>query len=214
MPESMDEIRRKITSNDVDVLVQSLEFARRCLLRESERGQAAETRATIMLGVLGVVATLAITGTVALPKESSPSDREGLLLVCFVACLLFLAKALFYAILTIGVSRKYTLMPHRVFNWQQTHRRSALQSEIAGTIWEYDRSIDINSARLFRLQRCQRSSYVSIFVLVCCGVLSIEFIDAWIIFPKPALFTLAATFVILLIFLDRILDEWQGLWRH
>ena len=79
MPASISEIQQKITSEDIDVLRQSLEFVRRCLLQENERGKAAETRATVMLGILGVIATLVIPGAENLATNSK-TGRPGVAL--------------------------------------------------------------------------------------------------------------------------------------
>ena len=214
MSASITEIRQKITSSNVDVLMQSLDFARRYLLQENERGKAAETRATVMLGILGVIATFVITGAETLPTGSKPSDAEWLLLACFVSCLLFLLKALFYAIRTIGVAKKYRVEPRMLLNWQQASQSEALRSEIAGVLWEYDHSVKSNSGRLFLLQRCQRSSYIAILILVLFGFLSIEVLNEWIVvWPSvPVVFSILSGLSI--IFLDRAAEEMQGIWRR
>ena len=134
MSTSVCEIQQKINSDDIDVLKQSLEFVRRCLLQENERGKAAETRATVMLGILGVIGTLVIAGAAKLPTSAKLGDADWLVLVCFVSCLLFLIKALFYAMRTIGVAKKYRLEPHMVFNYEDASHAKALRSEIAGII--------------------------------------------------------------------------------
>lgn len=196
MSTAITEIQQKITSND------------------NERGKAAETRATVMLGILGVIATFVITGAKTLPTSSKPSDAEWLLLACFVSCLLFLLKALFYAIRTISVSKKYRVKPNTVLKWQQVSQVVALRSEIAGVLWEYDQSIAANSGRLFLLQRCQRSSYIAILTLVLFGFISIKVLSEWIlVWPHmPVVFSILAglTFV----FIDRVAERVQGIWKQ
>ena len=214
MSAAITEIRRKITSNDIDVLRQSLEFARRCLVQENERGQAAETRATVMLGILGVIATFVITGAGALPTTSKPSEAEWLLLTCFVSCLLFLLKALFYAIRTIGVAKKYRVEPGLVLDWQQVSQADALRSEIAGVLWEHDQSIVSNSGRLFLLQRCQRSSYIAILILVLFGFLSIEGLNEWIVAGSCVAIVFSILAGLSVIFLDRVVEGAEGTWRR
>ena len=134
MPESIREIQSRITSQDVDVLRQSLEFVRQCHLQELERGRVAETRATVMLGILGVIATLVIPSAGVLTTSTELNDRQWFLLVCFVACLLFLAKALAYAIRTISISKRYRLEPIMVYDQQTGSRIESLQAEISGVI--------------------------------------------------------------------------------
>ena len=171
MSSSINKIRQKITSEDIDVLRQFLEFVHRCLRQENERGKVAETRATVMLGILGAITTLAITGAENLLANSKLGDAGWLLLAsCYASCLLFLAKALFYAIRTISISKKYRLEPQMIFDLQDTSQAGALQSEISGIVWEYERSIESNSGRLFLLHRCQRNSYVAIVILISLRV--------------------------------------------
>ena len=214
MSTAITEIRQKITSNDIDVLKQSLEFARRCLVQENERGKAAETRATVMLGILGVIATFVITGAETLPTTSKPSDAEWLLLACFVSCLLFLLKALFYAIRTISVAKKYRVKPDMVLAWQQFSQADVLRTEIAGVLWEYDQSIVSNSGRLFLLQRCQRSSFIAILILVLFGFLSIEVLNDLIVVGSCVAVMFSLLSGLCLILLDRVVEGVQGIWRR
>ena len=215
MPASICDIRSKITSTDIDVLRQSLEIVRRCALQENERGKAAETRATVMLGILGGIATLAIAGAGAggLPKSAKLTGTEWLLFVCIISCLLFLVKALFYAIRTIGVAKGYRLEPHLVFDLQSTSQAQALQLEIAGMLWEYDRSIESNSRRLFLLQRCQRSSYVAILLLILFGFLSIKILETWGAIPLYIPAGLSILLGLAFVLLDFGLEKVQKIWK-
>ena len=214
MPASISEIQQKITSEDIDVLRQSLEFVRRCLLQENERGKAAETRATVMLGILGVIATLVIPGAENLATNSKPGDPGWLLLACFVSCLLFLIKALFYAIRTISIVKKYRLEPQMVFGLQDASQAEALRSEIVGIVWEYGQAIESNSGRLFFLHRCQRNSYVAILILVLFGFLSIEVLRQWIIVSPCIPIGFGVLCGIALIFLDPLAEKIQGVWKQ
>ena len=213
MPSSISEIQRKITTENVDVLRQSLEFVHRCLHQESQRGRAAETRATVMLGILGVIATLVIAGAENLPTNSKLEDAGWLLLACFVSCLLFLVKALFYAIRTISISKKYRLEPQMVYDLQDASHVEALRCEIAGTMWEYDRSIQSNSGRLFWLHRCQRNSYVSIMILVLFGFLSIEILRHSIVVSPYIPIGFGVVSAVAFLVLDPLAERVRGVWR-
>ena len=213
MPSPISTIQQKITSEDVGVLKQFLEFAHRCLRQENERGKAAETRATVMLGILGVIATLVIPGAENLPANSKLGDASWLLLACYVSCLLFLAKALFYAIRTIGISKKYRLEPQMVFGLQDADQIEALRSEIAGIVWEYDQSIESNSGRLFWLHRCQRSTCIAIVILILFGFLSMEMLRHSIVLSAYLSIGLGVLSVVALLFLDHVAERMQGIWR-
>ena len=213
MPSTIREIQRKITSEDVDVLKQSLELAHRCLRQENDRGKAAETRATVMLGILGVIATLVIAGADDVSTNSEHADAGWLLIACFVSCELFLVKALFYAIRTISISKKYRLEPQTVYGLQDASHIEALRCEIAGTIWEYDRSIESNSGRLFRLHRCQRNSYVAIVILVLFGFLSIETLRHSIVVSAHVPMGFAVLTAVAFFVLDPLAEKVQRVWR-
>ena len=213
MPSSISEIQRNISSENVDVLTQSLEFVNRCLRQENERGKAAETRATVMLGILGVIATLVIAGAENLPTNSKLGDAGWLLLTCFASCLLFLVKALFYAMRTIGISKKYRLEPQMVYDLQDVSHVEALQCEIAGTIWEYDRSIESNSGRLFWLHRCQRNSYVAIVLLVLFGFLSIDILRHLIVVSPCIPIGFGVLSAVAFLVLDPLAERVRGVWR-
>ena len=60
MPLRLREIRNQITANDVEVLRHSLGFVQERLREEQDRGKAAETRATAILAVLGILAGLIV----------------------------------------------------------------------------------------------------------------------------------------------------------
>ena len=214
MPASISEIQQKISSEDIDVLRQSLEFVRRCLLQENERGKAAETRATVMLGILGVIATLVIPGAENLATNSNPGDPGWLLLACFVSCLFFLIKALFYAIRTISIVKKHRLEPQMVFDLQDASQAKALRFEIVGIVWEYGQAIESNSGRLFFLQRCQRNSYVAILILVLFGFLSIEILRQWAVVSPCIPIGFSVLCGIMLIFLDPLAEKVQGVWNQ
>lgn len=213
MSTSISEIRRNITSENVDVLRQCLELVRRCLLQENERGKAAETRATVMLGLLGVIATLVIAGSENLPTNSEPDIGGWLLLACFVSCLLFLVRALFYAIRTISIAKRYRLEPSLVFDLQDSCQIYALHCEIAGLLWEYDQSIGSNSGKLFWLHRCQRNSYVAISILVLFGFVSIEALRHWIAVSSCIPIGFSVLFGLSFLFLDPIAEKSQGIWN-
>ena len=213
MPASISEIRHRITSQNIDVLRQSLEFVRRCLVQENERGKAAETRATVMLGILGVIATLVIPSAKDLTRDTEPTNEQWFLLVCFVSCLLFLTKGLYYAIRTISISKGYRVQPSMVFDLQNGSHVEAVRAEISGIIWEYDQSIQYNNGKLFWLQRCQRSSCVSILILVLFDLGSIETFRHWIDISTCIPLGLSALFIILFFFLDLVSERMGGIWE-
>lgn len=213
MAESMKEIQSRITSQDIDVLRQSLDFVRQCHSHELERGKVAETRATVMLGILGVIATLVVPSAGDLTASTELSHQQWFLLVCFVACLLFLAKALVYAIRTISISKRYRLTPTMVYDQQNGSRIESLQAEISGVLWEYGKSVQYNSSKLFWLQRCQRNSFVAIMILVLFGLATIkaltQFVDLWMCISVVVGSLLGGLFV----FLDPLAEKFGGIWN-
>ncbi len=207
----ISEIRNKLSSQDTDVLEQSLRFASARRAQENERGKAAENRATAMLALLGILAgfIVPLAGTI----EAAKGDEKWFLLVLFLASLLFIAKGLYNAVRVLGISKTYRLEIETVFDFQPLSRADALREEVAGLVWEYRKAIQPNTEKLFRLHRCQRSGLLSIIFLMLFGVLLLAAREKWLQLPSWAAIALAAIAVLLLVFGDTLFER-CGIWSR
>ena len=105
MTDSVAEIRDRVTSNEIEVLKQSLAFANVCLADEKDRGKTAETRAAAMLAVLGVIAGLVVPEAQAL--GAIKDSASWFLLIGYIAPLLFLLRGVTFAWRVLGVSQRF-----------------------------------------------------------------------------------------------------------
>lgn len=209
MPASQSEIRSQVTSNDVDVLRQSLEFVKGYLAQENERGRVAEVRATVMLAVLGVFAGLIIPRAEVFTKKTG--DESWFLLVAFIASLFFLVKGIFYAIRVLGISKRYRSRPDSIYDFQTLSPADALREEIVAVIWEHEHATSPTTEKLFWLNRCQRNSVLAIFLFVLFGLAFIVAHKQW--FGIPVCATLVLGAIVGSVFLvGDILAERFGLW--
>ena len=212
MPPSVSEIRGRITSVELDILRQSLEFARRCLERENERGKAAETRATVMLGALGVVISLVLPLASKVTPRNGPDEENWFLFVSFLSCLAFLLRALFYAVRIIGISKRYRVEPTIIYDLQALSPTDGLKEEIAAVMWEYHQTIQPNTDKLFWLHRCQRNSFVSLILLVFFGMGLIAVDRKWFEWWQCASFVVGILAPTLFMGLDYVMERKGSIW--
>ncbi len=168
MTGSLDEIERKLCSECEPVLTQALQFALRCREREMTRGQRAETRATAMLGILGLIATLAVAQANVLVDVQG--GRLALLGVIYLASLAFVVRGLYFAMGVLRGRMVNQINLESVFDFGGLNSKDALRKETAWLIWETRELRQPNNAKLWRLDRCQRSGFVAVILLGLFGL--------------------------------------------
>ncbi len=208
----MLDIRNCITSNDVKVLEQSLTFVKQRAVQEVERGKAAETRATAMLAILGVLASLIVPRIESLVKIAG--DSRWLLLVAFLASVLFLGKGLFYAIKVLSVRKPYRVALETVYDFQELSHEDALREEITAILWECRQAVQPNTEKLFWLNRCQRSGFTAIALFLVFGTLLVLVRAEWLCAPLWASACFGILVITLLFFGDRTLEYFGRIWER
>lgn len=207
----MLDIRNYITSNDAKVLEQSLTFVKQRAVQEAERGKVAETRATAMLAVLGILAGLVVPRIESLAKPAG--DNWWFLLVAFLASLLFLGRGLFYAIKVLSVRKQYWVKPETVYDFQKLSYEDALREEITAILWECRQMAQPNTEKLFWLNRCQRSGFIAIALFLVFGTLLIFARKECLFLPLWASTCFGILAITLLFFGDRIFEYFGGIWE-
>lgn len=205
----MNEIRKHITANDIDVLEQSLAFVRERAAYETERGKAAEARATAMLAILGLLAGFVVPLVKAINTVSG--DVKWSLIAAFLGSLLFLSKGLYHAVCVLGVARHYRVKVDSIFDIQGLSRTDALREEITWLVWECQRSIQPNTVKLFRLHRCQRSGLVALILFMIFGFLLLLSENKWLVIPQWFGYGVGLSILLLLSFTDLIAEK-TGIW--
>ena len=207
----MREIRERITSENIDVLEQCLRFARECSNYENERGKIAESRATAMLALLGILAGFIVP--LAESISNTDSDSRRILFFVFSASLIFLVKGIYYAVRVLSVSIKYRLVIEAVYDFQPLSKVEALREEIAGVIWECEKATQPNTKKLFHLNRCQRSGITSIILFITFGILLISLESGTLKIPEYLFYIICLMLTIILFFTDTILEH-IGIWGN
>ena len=208
MLSSISDIRNNIKSNNVDVLKEALEFAKACLADERDRGKAAETRAAATLAVLGLIAGLVVPQAQTLGVIDN--DTGWFLLVGYIAPLVFLVRGLLCAVRVLAVSKRYRNTPELVFALPEYSYKDALREEIAAVIWEYRHAVQPTTAKLYWLDRCQRSGVIAIVLLAVFAVAVIVSHQEWFEISRGV--TVAFAVLVAIVFAGELLATRGGIW--
>ena len=209
MPTSQTEIRERITSNDLDVLRQSLAFASACLADERDRSKTAETRAAAMLAVLGVIAGLVVPQAATL-GGAVDMGTNLFLLVGYIAPLLFILRGLVYAVRVLSVSRRFRNTPELLFALQEHSQPEALRVEIAAVVWEYRQTVQPTTTKLHWLYRCQLNGLAALILLAIFAVAVVVGRQEW--FEMPPCVTLVFGVLVAVVFASEGLVAQRGIW--
>lgn len=207
----LEELRAEITSTDIGVLRQSLEFARLQARKEVERNRATEARATAMMAALGILVGLVAPVTKSVVDSKGPHD--WLILTTLAGALLFLAKGLYYSIRVLWVQKMHRLNADTVCDFQGLSAEDSLREEIADTVWETEELVQPNTARLFWLNRCQRNAVCGIVLFMMFLLLRFPLLEQWIPFQGCIAAVLFVTFSLLFLLGDRIAER-LGFWEY
>ncbi len=168
--ESIENITSRITSNDLDVLDTCGKFLDERLEKERQRGESAERRANMILGVVG-----AVTAFMVFLSENvlnKLNDEVAILgNVFYAASAIWLARAVWYSMRAIRSQSRYRVSAESVFEFQSGSIVVALQKMLAAKYWEHKHSVQPNTERLFFVQRAQRALVVVIGLILTLGFL-------------------------------------------
>ena len=213
MPPRLTEIRNQITANDAEVLRHSLSFVQARFREEQDRGKAAETRATAVLAVLGILAGFAVpfVATIELVAKTS----RPFLYVIWAASILFLLRGICYAIRILGIAKQFRLTPDSVYDFQSSNLEDVLRDDVAATIWSYEQAKEPNTRKLFWLNRAQRNVVVAIFLYVLLGVSLFVLREELMTLPLWTTYAAATLAVLAWLLFDRFAEaERFGIWRR
>ena len=213
MPLRLREIRNQITANDVEVLRHSLGFVQERLREEQDRGKAAETRATAILAVLGILAGLIVP--VATTIESVEETSRLFLYVIYAATILFLLKGIYYAIRILSIAKQFRLTPYSVYDFQSANLEDALRDDVAATIWSYEQAKDPNTRKLFWLNRVQRNGVIAIVLYAFLGVSLFVLREELMTSPPWTTYATASLTLFAWLLFDRFAEaERFGIWHR
>lgn len=169
--ESIDDIQAKIKSENIEVLKLCNKFLDDRIESERLRGESAERRASILLGVVGAISAFMVflAGDI-LGNDNRP---HVFLVIIYTASALWLARSIWYSMKSLRSQSRYRLTIESIFNIQNASDIDALKNIIAGKYWEHEHCVQPNTERLFYIQRAQRSIVVVAGFLLCFGALVI-----------------------------------------
>jgi len=208
---SVEDILSKIDSDDKEVLKLCNAFLDERIEKERLRGESAERRANILLGVVGAVSVFMVfLASDVLGKNDNP---HVLLIIFYGASALWLARSIWYSMKSIHAQSRYRLTAESVFDFQNGTDVKALKQIISGKYWEHEKSIQPNTERLFYVQRSQRSLVVVVGLLLCFGLLTI--VNGQLKYVSGTCVPLFVSFVLIvfLFFGDWVIEK-AGMWNH
>ncbi|MBA7705460.1 hypothetical protein ES703_114290 [subsurface metagenome] len=205
------EIKTKLSSNDVNILKQSLSFVTEKLSVERLRSSRAETRATNILAVVGILVGFFIYFSKLI---GSPDQNNWVILfIIYITSILFLLKSVLFAIKALWTLLGYELNPDLVYNLQKLSKIDALREEIAWKIWEYYELLKTSNKRLFLVNRAQRNMFAAIVASAFLGVGWFFLEQMPIQVPKCVVIFLIVLLPILAIFSDVVLERFGKKWH-
>jgi hypothetical protein len=209
-PMNEDKIRKRVTSDDAEVLNRSLSFITERLDIERSRVNRAEDRAAALFAVSGILAGFIIhfSELLILPGKAG----WLVLLSLYLGSITFLIKSAIYAIRALWALKGYELTPELVFDFQSLSEVNVVREEIIWKIWEYYQLLPVSNLRLFRTNRAQRNLLASIISFGLLG-LAWFFIETAGISVKGYLDYICAIGVLVAtVFLDKMFECLGNLW--
>lgn len=204
------EIKTKLSSNDVNILKQSLSFVTEKLSVERLRSSRAEIRATSILAVAGILAGFVIYFS----KLIGPlyQNNRLILLIVYNISILFLLKSALSAIKALWAFKIYELSPDLAYNFQELSVIDALREETIWKIWEYYELLKTTNKRLFLVNRAQRNIFAAIVAFAFLGVGWFILKQIPIQVPKYVVIFLIVL-LILAIFSDVVFERFGKKWH-
>ena len=205
------EIRTKLSSNDVNILKQSLSFVTEKLSVERSRSSKAETRATSILAVAGILAGFVIffSKLIGFPGQSN----WLIMFIIFIVSVLFLLKSALFAIKALWTLKGYELTPDLAFDLQELSEIDALREEITWKIWEYYELLKTSNKRLFYTNRAQRNIFTTIVAFAFLGTSWFFLEQIPIQVPQCVVIFLIVLLSIPAILLDVVLERFGKKWH-
>lgn len=208
---SLEEINELIKGDDLDVLKLCDEFLDARIEKERLRGESAERRANINLGLIGAIsAFLVFLASGLLDRENR---IQSMLVLIYSASAVWLARSIWYSMKTISLQSRFQIKAETVYEFQKGSQKKVLKKIIAGKLWEYDRSVQPNTQRLFYVQRAQRSLVFVVALLLFLGAY-ILYINSFEIVDSHCLTFLIFLLLVVYFFIGDWLIEKAGIWNH
>ena len=204
-------IREKITSENQEILKRSISFVDSRITLMRERAKLAETRATAMLVVSGLLAGFVVNFGKAIYNLKNPDFL--LFFILYLSSIFLFVKAIFYAVRVLGVLRGYELSPDLAFDLQEKSEIDALREELIWKIWEYWEILPLTTKKLFLLNRSQRNTISAIIILMFLGGTYLIKIQFGLHVPTGVTVLIIIIMLFLVIFFDVTMERFGKVWH-
>jgi hypothetical protein len=203
-------IKEKLIPANIEILRQSLEYINQRLALERSRSDRAETRASSLLTVSGILAGFAVVFIESFREGKVNEDILSLIL--FSSSILLLVKALFYSVRALWALKGNELNADLPYDLQTLSEEQSTREELAWKIWEYHEILPVSNQRLFWVNRSQRNLVFSFMTFLCLGVEL--FASGHINFDLNTccMISLVIILGIGILFLDPIAEKFGGIW--
>lgn len=204
-------ITRRITSNDENVLKRSLIMINELLENEVKRGESTIQRITILF-TLGSLTSALVLFFGQYIINNIQSGNSVLIYLVYATILFFLGKTFYYLVKPLKVRVENRISPEIVCDIQDKDEIESLRHEIIYKIWEYYQRIGPNTENLFYFSRGERNlSYAFIFSFLLAALLLVN-IKTNIIIPEWIEWIIGISFLLFALFCDFIMDKF-GFWK-
>lgn len=210
--EELDKKLKKIISNNISVLNQSLTGINEILENETERGESARRRINSIMGFSGVISSLFLFFWNYLLNFT----ENWVMLIVFVyfSIIIYLLKIGYYFLKSNKPIRSYCIEPTDIIREiQNMESKEALRYEIARKILDYYDKRGPNNLKLQCLERMQNNLVCAfIFLLITAFLIVLNSHLSSISLPTNLELLLLIMLISLAISSDKIYDYFFGIW--
>lgn len=207
----IEEITKRLSSKNIKILVQSLEYINQRLAIERVRAERAESRASALLTMNAILAGFAIIFIESFREGKIQSATVIILL--FGGALLLLVKASFFCLKALWVLRGYELNAELPFELQSLKPVDSIREELAWKIWEYYELLPLSTQRLFWVNRAQRNLAWAILLFSFLAIVSFFGTQNDLTLNTTITVSLVILFTAWIILLDPIVERLGNLWK-
>lgn len=181
MLKNSDEIYKKITSNDKDILSLSLDYIKEIIQIEKERIKSTEMKATTLLGFTGLVASFILSFGKFLfdLKESINLYVYFILIIIYLLTTSFLFSTIWNALEALKIKTYYHgFNVNNIFEFQLNNDVELLKNWTTTLIFEFNSNNEIINTKVYKLKQAQNYFAYSIILLLISAFV-ISFYALW-----------------------------------
>ncbi len=200
---------KEVKSDNVDVLCQSREIIDELLTNESERGKSVYSRTSILIALSGAILAVLLFFEEKIPSVSTaPTAPISIIYLVYFTIIIFILKAVYYSIKSIGISQFYCLSDDTIYEIQDKDILDSIRHEITEKIWVYNKMIPHNNHKLYYVNLGLRNLLFGISFIVSLGFMILLINKSILSFPDY-FDCVGAILILFALFSDKILDRFS-----